>query len=212
LVVVAFVVGTFVHGFEPGEVKAAPPKNAAPATPAPQAPRSRVTLVPVTSDDVPPSIEQPITSAPPKAPGQQPNDATALPANAYAAAAARAKAQREEEKAKPAIVDPRLFTGQSSASAERPAKRESKSIGIRTRPVLEYQPVPSLQVDRDTTARLNLTVGADGRVKDINVSQSIPEMHELMAMVQSWRFKPATENGVPVASNFSVEITFHANE
>ncbi len=80
LLIIAFVVGTLIHGFEPSEVKAAQAKNAAantqPVSTKPS-PRSNVTLVPVTGSDALAEIEQPITTAPAQAPGQQPNDATA---------------------------------------------------------------------------------------------------------------------------------------
>jgi TonB family protein len=213
LLIIAFVVGRLIHGFEPSQVKAQT-KDAA-AEPQASSPRTHVTLVPVTASDAPQSIEQPITSAPPQAPGQQPNDATALAADEYAAAAARAKALREAEKAKSAIVDPRSLTGAAYQPSERPIRRpepEPNATVERNRPVPEYQPVPELHVDHEITAKLNLTVGADGRVTNIDVDQSIPEMPKLIAAVQNWRFKPATENGTPVASRFTVEITFHGNE
>src|SRR5262249_30580022 len=114
LLVGAFLIGMLIHGFEPGEVKAAQKKEPAQQLPAGQtfkpAPRSNVTLVPVTGSGLPEPIEQPITSTPPQTPGQQPNDATAMPANQYAAAAARAKAQCEAAKNN-ALVDPRSITG-----------------------------------------------------------------------------------------------------
>ena len=63
LLIIAFVVGTFIHGFEPNEVKAAQ-KNATPQAPAlTPAHRSDVTLVPVSGSGLPQTIEQPITSA-----------------------------------------------------------------------------------------------------------------------------------------------------
>jgi TonB family protein len=210
LIVVAFFVGMVVHGWEPAEVKAAQAKSASTAS-VPPAHRSQVTLVPVTGGDMPESIEHPITSAPPQAPGQQPNDATALPAEQYAAAAARVKAQREAEKAKQKMVDPRSLTGAAYEPSDKPVRPPTPTQN-RTDPVPEYQPVPEIHVDRDITARLNLTVGPDGRVSDIAVNQTIPEMQKLISAVQNWRFKPATENGNPVASKFSVEITFHGNE
>src|SRR2546428_4022531 len=108
LIVIAFVIGTFIHGFEPSEVKAAQMKNNAPASTTPPH-RSNVTLVPVTGSE-PMPIEQPITTAPAPSPGEQSNDATALPADQYAAAAARAKAMRGAgEKTKSAMSDPRTW-------------------------------------------------------------------------------------------------------
>lgn len=230
LIIVAFVIGTFIHGFEPNEVKAAQMKNNAPASTTPPH-RSNVTLVPVTGSE-PAPIEQPITTAPPQAPGQQPNDATALPADQYAAASARAKAQRQaEEKTKSAMIDPRALTGnvyepslrpvtprprvsasETQAASQQTLEGPPPSAPVRTSAFLEYKPLPHIAVDHDITARLNLTVDPDGRVTDIDVSEPVPDMSKVIAAVQNWRFKPATENGSPVTAHVSVDITFRANE
>ena len=235
LVVLAFAIGTLIHGFEPNEIKAAQTKSdTATAAPVSPGPRSNVTLVPVSGSDAEP-IEQPITSAPAATPGQQLNDATALPAAEYAAAAARAKAQHDaEERAKSAMVDPRSITGSayeppqrtepampkpmiSSADTGEPDKNapeqpESAPAPVRTNAYLQYKPLPNIAVDHDIQARLDLTVDPDGRVTNVDVSEPVPEMSRVIAAVQSWRFKPATENGVPVTSRVSVDITFRANE
>ena len=229
LVVIAFVVGTFIHGSDANEVKAAQ-KNAS-ATPhtttAPlPAPRNRVTLVPMTDTTLAP-VEQPITSAPPQGPGQQPNDATALPSTEYAAAAARAKAQQKAASVDPRTIKAAPFEARQPVpprrterelpppmtSAQEPTPTEPRRTATRTEAVPEYQPVPELHVDRDTTAHLLVTVGADGRVKDIEIVDSIPgETSRLIQAVQRWRFRPAMENGVPVTARVSVAITVRANE
>lgn len=96
-----------------------------------------------------------------------------------------------------------------TADTERPRPARVASIP-HTQPIPIYQPVPPMSVDRPTSARLFLTVGTDGRVHDINVAQSIPgEMPRLIASVQNWRFRPATQNGEPVTSTFSVDINVH---
>jgi len=212
LLVIAFVVGTFIHGFEPTEVKAAQKKESTPQPPTAfkPAPRSNVTLVPVSGSELPQSIEQPITSAPPQTPGQQPNDATALPADQYAAAAARAKAAKKNE-----LVDPRSITGTAYEQVERPKREvtpEKPQTVSRTEAYLESKPLPRISVDHDITARLNLTVSPEGRVTDIDVNEPIPDMPKLIAAVQSWKFRPATENGTPVTAKVAVDITFRANE
>jgi len=227
LIVIAFFVGTFIHGFDAKDAKATQ-KNAGttPTTTAgAPAPRNTVTLVPMTDTTLAP-VEQPITSAPPQAPGQQPHDATALPSTEYAAAAARAKAEQ-----KAASIDPRTIKAAPfdvrqpvpprrternlpppMTSAQESTPTESRQSMTRTEAVPEYQPVPELHVDRDTTAHLLVTVGADGRVKDIEVVDSIPgETFRLIQAVQRWRFRPATDNGVPVTARVSVAITVRAN-
>lgn len=175
-------------------------------------------------------IEEPITSAPIAAePGVMPNDyqrsdATAVSAEEYAELAKRAKA---EKKKLAMSIDPRTLTGpaytprpraalpppMTSASSESPQDAPSvtrapqRRGAIRTRPIPEYQPIPSL--GNVGTARLSMMIGADGRVKDVNIEQPLRRnTSQLVAVVQSWRFKPATENGDPVAAPYSVEITF----
>ena len=41
---------------------------------------------------------------------------------------------------------------------------------------------------------------------------SMDRTGKLIAVVQSWRFKPATVNGEPVAAPYSVELSFNPNE
>lgn len=98
----------------------------------------------------------------------------------------------------------------SASSQESPeVPRERARVIVSTRPVPQYQPIPDLVVSERVTARLELIVGADGRVKEVNLKNSIPgQTPKLIAAVQSWKFKPATENGVPVAAPFTVEISF----
>lgn len=98
---------------------------------------------------------------------------------------------------------------QTSASAEpqqlpvQPQRRAS----MRTRPVPQYQPLP--QISARGTARLSLMVGADGRVKSVDIEKALPrDTARLVSAIQSWRFKPAMENGDPIAAPYSVEITF----
>ena len=186
--------------------------------------RTNVTLVPDNSPS--PSLDQPITSAPATttalglATAYQRTDATAASSSEYSQMAQRARAEKKTESV---LVDPRSLTGQ--AYEQSPSRRQQStatdsrpSAGIpapanHTSAVPEYQPVPALRLSRDATARLELSVGADGRVKNVTVTDSIPtDMGRLIESVQSWRFKPATVNGVPVPSSFSVELSFHASE
>lgn len=172
----------------------------------------------------PAGIEQPITSAPLTAePGMgssdyQRSDATAVSATEYAELAKRAKAEKQQT----AAVDPRSLTGPayaepprprrttpsptSSASASTDAATLQRAAG-RTRPIPEYQPLP--HISSAGTARLSLMIGADGRVKQIEIERPLRRnTAQLLSAVQSWRFKPATVNGDPVAAPYSVEISF----
>lgn len=174
--------------------------------------------------------------APP--PGQLPDDyqrtdATAVSAEEYAQIAKRAQA---EKKKMAVLVDPRTLTGpayaqggytrlpsqrpraaapapgmagtspfeQQQGEAARPPVQRAR--GMRTRPVPQYQPLPPL---RGTgSARFTLLIGADGRVKDVNIEQTMigGNTPALVGAIQNWRFKPAMENGEPVTAPYSVEI------
>ena len=237
LIIGAFFVGSMLHGFGPkdGKADAAHPNatgTVATARPSP-AHRSDVMLVPVAGGggEQPADYHVAMTSVPVAATATgatstaEPADATALPSQQYAAAAARAQTQAAQ------VVDPRLVRG--DALQQRPNPRAGND-GIRphasaqrdpsmavaptttkphSEPVPIYQPVPKIRVDRDSTARLYLTVGDDGRVRDIEVVQSVPgEMAKLIGAVQNWRFRPAMQDGEPVTASFTVNITFHANE
>lgn len=167
-------------------------------------------------------------------------DATAVSAAEYAQLAARAKAERQNAPVDPRSITGAAYTGGvpapaapaprqrtlaarrslPSSTAASPATRPPgssappaapASSARRTRPVPEYQPVPRLR--GAGTARLELTVGADGRVKDVNVIEGIPgETPRLISAVQSWRFRPGTVNGQPVEAPFAVDITFNGSD
>lgn len=222
ILVIAFVVGSLVHGFEPSEVKTTTavtttevPKRSEPA------PKANIDLV---ADGGSAPGDQPITSAPQVTASDeyQRDDATALASTDYAQLAQRARAAQPQ--AQPGFVDPRTVGATTSAAAgaaagAAPPVRDVPMASsaaprrvTRTEPIPVYQPVPSLHVGNAST-RLYLTVGSDGRVKDIDITKPIPgETPRLIGAVQNWRFRPATENGVPVAARFSVDITFHDHE
>lgn len=178
--------------------------------------RADTPLIPVPG---PAGIEQPITSAPVgvpgAAPGQQPRtDATAVSSLEYAEMAKRAA----QEKTTAGIADPRSIVGEPYA-APRPASGASSSgstssrsvatagRALRTRPVPQHQPLPN--IDGRGRARLRLTIGTDGRVRDVDVERPLERnTSRLVRAVQSWRFKPATVNGQPVPAPYSVEIKY----
>ena len=180
--------------------------------------RADTPLVPV---DGPVGIEQPFTSAPVSdAPGIAPNDyqrtdATAVSATEYAEIAKRARAEKQRQAA---AVDPRLLTGPAYVprpqratpppqTADSSSPQPQGSLGTRTRPIPQYQPLPSFSTTG--TARLSHMIGADGRVKEIDIERGLPRnTAELVSAVRSWRFKPATLNGDPVSAPYSVEISF----
>jgi periplasmic protein TonB len=58
---------------------------------------------------------------------------------------------------------------------------------------------------------LMLVVGKDGRTYNIRVRQSLGMGLDEKAIeaVRTWRFKPATLNGAPVATQIAVDVDFH---
>jgi periplasmic protein TonB len=215
LILLAFIVGAFVHGSDPATAATEELAQNAPATPGTPAPRTTVKLVPVTEGAPPPVFDSPVTgvdgsNAMTNTAG--PADFTALPADQYAALAAQQKAQQQ---AGGTVVDPRTITGSPyAAPPQRPAAAQHtdqprRVAVVQTQPVPVFQPVPHVRVDREETARLFLTVGTDGRVHDIDVARAAPGvMGPLVQNVQRWRFRPATQGGQPVSSRFAVAITF----
>jgi periplasmic protein TonB len=91
-----------------------------------------------------------------------------------------------------------------------PSAPAADSGGKYERPRALSQPLPSFsEVQRSGTVRLSLTVGADGRVEEVEVLESVPGLTaKVISAVQRWKFKPATRNGEPVRGQFPVDITF----
>jgi hypothetical protein len=168
--------------------------------------RADTPLVPVNG---PAGIEQPITSAPVDvagaAPGQRPRtDATAVSAAEYARMAERAA---EEKKRAAAATDPRSITGEPYTPRPMTSASSAREAQVRTRPVPRSQPLPN--IDGRGKARLTLLIGKDGRVRRVQVDRPLERnTAQLVRAVQSWTFRPATENGEPVAAPYSVEIKY----
>ena len=226
LLIVSFALGSLIHGANPEETAAKTGGSLVSQTvgPGPEkanlgGPQAHVALEPVGNNQ--PLVEQPITSAPaPTATSgvldeNQRTDATAVSSAEYQQLAARAKAEKQQS----ALTDPRLLTApvyrkprpqprvdEQSAAAPSP-------ISLRTAPKAEYVWFPEIHVDQDTTVNVTLLVGADGLVHSIGIDGVVPgQTAKLIAAIHSWKFRPATENGVPVAAQFSTAVSFHANE
>ncbi len=97
---------------------------------------------------------------------------------------------------------------QQSQLPERVERRpEPARSAASTRPIPQYQPMPRLRATG--SARLTLQIGPDGRVQNVNVERGLSrETGRLVSMVRTWRFKPATQNGEPVAAPYTVDISF----
>ena len=168
-------------------------------------------------------FEQPFTSAPATLPTSTDgtpsqydrSDATAVSAAEYAELAKRAQAERQRTAP---LVDPRSLSGAAYAQGQRvPLRRQPMRTAsdeaqsgqrvARTRPVPQHQPVPQLRASG--TAKLDLMIGPDGRVQSIHIRRALRgSTPAVIAAVQRWRFKPATENGRPVSAPYSVEISY----
>jgi protein TonB len=85
-----------------------------------------------------------------------------------------------------------------------------------TVPEVIYSPEPNFS-DEARKARMQgvvvllLVVGKDGRPYDIRVRQALGMGLDQKAIeaVNRWRFKPATLNGSPVATQIAIEVEFH---
>ena len=85
-----------------------------------------------------------------------------------------------------------------------------------TVPQAIYSPEPAFsdearKMKQQGIVQLLLVVGKDGHAYDIRVRQSLGMGLDEKAMeaVSHWRFRPATLNGQPVATQIAVEVDFH---
>jgi hypothetical protein len=239
VLVAAFLVGMWINSDAAPE-DAPEPLAEQESAPVYRSPRTNVTLVPMT-DVEQPITSAPAANAAAGVPTEyQRTDATAVSSAEYAQLAAQVRA---EKKRKAALVDPRSITGAAYAQAqqqprtetalpatEAPAEvaeetessamtsatqesEERPQRAVRTRPIPISQPLPDIRVSRDFSVRMDLRIDEDGRVKEVNLRDTIPgHTPQVIAAVQRWRFRPATENGVPVAAPFTVELLFRASE
>jgi len=209
LLIIAFVIGSLIHGFEPSEVKAAQQPKATSVAVDTQAPAPPTANIPLVPDNSPPPgpLDQTTANAPltTTVSGAMSGDATAMTSEQYGAAQRAVPPPQQAQ-----TIDPRSVTGtvygQTQPLPPRLQRRPPPTTVSRmTQPVPEYQPVPTLHGHGH--ARLTLTVDTDGRVRDVDIVEPLQgEMGRLIGAVQSWRFKPATDNGVPVTSRFTVDI------
>jgi hypothetical protein len=172
----------------------------------------------------------------------QRSDATALPSTEYSKLLEQNKKAAQPTPQQIASADPRVLTAQQppayaagptppppsqtevEPATERepreptrpreplPESRRDRERVVRTDPVPISQPLPQ-GIDEDGTMRFRLTVGSDGRVEEVRVLETMPGMTgRMIASIQRWKFRPATENGIPVDGTFMVDVSFKAAE
>lgn len=116
-------------------------------------------------------------------------------------------------------VEPRKTEDDSTPPPPRqsePERAPRRERAQRTEPVPIYQPLPRIkdreeEIEESGTMRFRLTIDRDGAVQEIRVIETMPGMTgKMIAAMQRWKFKPATENGVPVEGTFMVDISFNA--
>ncbi|MGD9584028.1 MAG: energy transducer TonB [Lysobacterales bacterium] len=129
---------------------------------------------------------------------------------AAAQAAAPPPAPRPAREPQPTPVEPQ------PAVATPPKPVETAPTGVTKDAVLvrQVQPAfPALALRRRLSGwvEVRFTVGADGKVGQVTVTQSEPQRlfdREATRAVQQWVFEPALRNGVPVSSTVSRRIEF----
>jgi TonB family protein len=167
----------------------------------------------------------------------QRSDATALPSDDYARATLKVKAEKQRSASvdpRTIAANPEGSAQGTSTGARRvsdgnnsrqspisdsplPESQHEQSNAAKPQPAVRRtdpepisQPMPTIEVDHPSRATLNLTIGPDGHVKEVEVVQSIPgATDKLIGAVQNWRFKPATENGVPTTGTFQANVSFN---
>ena len=85
-----------------------------------------------------------------------------------------------------------------------------------TVPQVIYSPEPNFsdearKAKMQGVVQLLVVVGKDGRTYDIRVAQSLGMGldEQAIAAVRKWRFRAATLNGQPVATQVAIQVDFH---
>lgn len=77
-------------------------------------------------------------------------------------------------------------------------------------PMPKYPPV-ALRRNESGTVLLRVSIGSNGTPTDINIAQRSGSRdldRAAMSAVRKWQFRPATRNGLPVASTVEVPVEF----
>jgi len=83
---------------------------------------------------------------------------------------------------------------------------------IKTKNVAPIYPAVALQLHLQGVVILDVTIGTDGKVKDVKVVRSINVLDSAATQaVKGWEYKPTVVNGQPVQVIMTVPIVFMPN-
>ena len=107
-----------------------------------------------------------------------------------------------------------IEAGRATAVVDSPSDRGVNFSAGFTPPIVIAQPlppwVPPNTIDRRTAFKglIEVTIAENGSVTSATLQQSVHPLYDekLLAMARTWKYKPATRNGVPIASSKVVEI------
>jgi periplasmic protein TonB len=111
-----------------------------------------------------------------------------------------------------------LFSGGVALGQDQPPKSSDPVYEVGngvTAPRPVYSPNPEY-LDKARREKIHgnvtlaMTVTAEGKVRDLKVTRSLDKGldKQALAAVSTWRFKPATKDGKPVAVRINVDVTF----
>ena len=73
-------------------------------------------------------------------------------------------------------------------------------------------PAMARKLGHEGTVRLSATIGADGRAKTVEVINSsghrVLDASAMETVLSEWRFRPATRDGMPQVTSYSIDIRF----
>lgn len=98
-----------------------------------------------------------------------------------------------------------------TAPAARPDDQAASRIEkpIPTKKVSAVYPQDAKEKRIQGNVELDVTVGADGRVKDVSVRKSIPELDAAaIAALRQWEFRPGRVDGKPADAVVTITIAF----
>jgi len=107
-----------------------------------------------------------------------------------------------------------IEAGQATTVADSGADRAANFAAGFTPPIVISQPLPAWAppnvIDRRTLFKglIEVTIDENGSVTSATLQQSVHPLYDekLLAMARTWKYKPATRNGIPTSSLKVVEI------